>query len=277
MFGSLVLIFPTPHEGGSLVLRDKGQEWTFDSATATSSCENPCIGFATFYGDVEHEVTPVVSGYRVTVTYNLYFGRTSGVHAPHNPDSLKNAFENLLSIPSFLPEGGSIAFGLNREYSVDLNNHSNLDYLRDNFKGRDDALLKVCQSLSLTASLKIIIRDGTDTRPDGRPMLCDALPDIENVGDYSFVGHICDSGGLLLDDGGLYSDDDDDDDERPSIKVVWVTELTKKAGAMQGYIAYGNEASLQWAYSQVCLLIDVGPVGSRTSREKNTREKEISE
>jgi len=32
------------------------------------------ISYAAFYGDVEHEVTEVKSGYRLTLTYNLYFG-----------------------------------------------------------------------------------------------------------------------------------------------------------------------------------------------------------
>ena len=30
MFGSLVIVLPTPHEGGELVLRHKGKEHTFD-------------------------------------------------------------------------------------------------------------------------------------------------------------------------------------------------------------------------------------------------------
>ncbi|KAL1696784.1 hypothetical protein GGG16DRAFT_120995 [Schizophyllum commune] len=32
MFGSLVIVFPTPHEGGALVLREGAREWTFDYA-----------------------------------------------------------------------------------------------------------------------------------------------------------------------------------------------------------------------------------------------------
>ena len=34
MFGTLVIIFPTPHKGGALLLRHRGQEWTFDSGEA---------------------------------------------------------------------------------------------------------------------------------------------------------------------------------------------------------------------------------------------------
>lgn len=73
MFGSLVVVFPTRHEGGALHLRHKGEEWTFDSAALTSAQEDPSIAYIAFYSDVEHEVSVVNSGYRVTLTYNLYF------------------------------------------------------------------------------------------------------------------------------------------------------------------------------------------------------------
>ncbi|EEB96184.1 hypothetical protein MPER_04725, partial [Moniliophthora perniciosa FA553] len=54
MFGSLVLVFPTPHEGGNLILTEEGQQWTFEA-------------------DTMHEVQPVTSGARITLTYNPYF------------------------------------------------------------------------------------------------------------------------------------------------------------------------------------------------------------
>lgn len=72
MIGSLVLVFPTKHEGGSLILRDDGQEWTFDSAKAVNKHEGPCIGYVALYSDVEHEVALVTRKCRVTLTYNLY-------------------------------------------------------------------------------------------------------------------------------------------------------------------------------------------------------------
>jgi hypothetical protein len=37
MFGSLVIVFPTPHEGGALLLRHRGQEWIFDSDQALAA------------------------------------------------------------------------------------------------------------------------------------------------------------------------------------------------------------------------------------------------
>ncbi|KAI0291797.1 hypothetical protein B0F90DRAFT_1774587, partial [Multifurca ochricompacta] len=68
MFGSLVIVFPTAHEGGTLQLRHRGQEWTFDSASELSGLPTPSIGYIAFFSDVEHEVAPVISGHRVTLT-----------------------------------------------------------------------------------------------------------------------------------------------------------------------------------------------------------------
>jgi hypothetical protein len=64
MFGSLVIVFPTQHEGGSLKFRHGGREWTFDSAAMVKRQKDPTI--AAFYCDIEHEVTPVTSGHRIT-------------------------------------------------------------------------------------------------------------------------------------------------------------------------------------------------------------------
>jgi hypothetical protein len=73
MFGSLVIVFPTPHEGGALLLRHRGHEWTFNSSQALAAEDQPSIGYVAFFSDIEHEVAPVISGHRITLTYNLYF------------------------------------------------------------------------------------------------------------------------------------------------------------------------------------------------------------
>ena len=72
MLGSLVIIYPTPHEGGELVLRHKSHEWKFDANFLTASQSSPSLAYVAFYSDLEHDVLKVTSGRRVTVTYNLY-------------------------------------------------------------------------------------------------------------------------------------------------------------------------------------------------------------
>ncbi|KAF8464795.1 hypothetical protein DFH94DRAFT_640019, partial [Russula ochroleuca] len=61
MFGSLVIVFPTPHEGGALLLRHRGQEWIFDSGKELAAKDEPSIGYAAFFSDIEHEVAPVIT------------------------------------------------------------------------------------------------------------------------------------------------------------------------------------------------------------------------
>ncbi|PBK87689.1 hypothetical protein ARMGADRAFT_451542 [Armillaria gallica] len=126
MMGSLVIVFPTPHEGGSLVLRQDGQEWTFSAERmfAESTAEAPFIFYIVFYSDVEHEVLPVTSGVRVTLTYNLYLEEKpivpSLVSSAESPiiDHVKEALEGLLSASDFLPEGGMLGFGLRHQYPI---------------------------------------------------------------------------------------------------------------------------------------------------------------
>ncbi|KAH6975020.1 hypothetical protein BKA56DRAFT_524277 [Ilyonectria sp. MPI-CAGE-AT-0026] len=64
MFGSLVICFPSTHQGGEVSLKHNGQQKLFKSSEYTQS-------FASWYSDVHHEVLPVTSGYRWVVTYNL--------------------------------------------------------------------------------------------------------------------------------------------------------------------------------------------------------------
>ncbi|MGL9672095.1 hypothetical protein U9990_16025, partial [Lactiplantibacillus plantarum] len=55
MFGSLVIVFPTPHEGGALKLRAPGRkegetlEWTFDSSALLAKQDKPSIAYVAFF------------------------------------------------------------------------------------------------------------------------------------------------------------------------------------------------------------------------------------
>lgn len=65
MFGSLVVVFPTPHEGGALVLRsDNGerQEEILDFSAWLKETETPSVAYALFFGDITHEVYEVTRG-----------------------------------------------------------------------------------------------------------------------------------------------------------------------------------------------------------------------
>ncbi|MGH7091460.1 MAG: 2OG-Fe(II) oxygenase [Stellaceae bacterium] len=69
MFATLVVVLPSTHSGGELVVKHLGREAVLDPRP-----EEPSeIGFAAFYADCVHEVRPVTAGYRLTLVYNLRF------------------------------------------------------------------------------------------------------------------------------------------------------------------------------------------------------------
>ena len=154
MFGSLVVFFPTSYEGGVLVMRKNGEEWSFDAANALTDCESPHIAYVAVYSDVEHEVSMVTSGYCVTVTYNLYFDDGSPVmpsSLSRNAIALKNELEILLLDPAFLPNGGYLGFDLEHCYPVDASTSSyvNLRGIEERLKGPDAEIIRVAKELSL--------------------------------------------------------------------------------------------------------------------------------
>ncbi|TFK59796.1 hypothetical protein BDN72DRAFT_749639, partial [Pluteus cervinus] len=169
MFASLVVVFPAAHEGGKLLLRHDGEEWTFDAAEILSATTSPSAAFVAFYSDVEHEVTLVESGYRVTLTYNVYLGgkdtKASAkvipkVHSNRKPDTslLRTTIATLLQDPECLPRGGYFGFGLRFKYPTSgssiLGQYTYFDEILTQLKGSDNVIYQVCTSLSLKASLQ---------------------------------------------------------------------------------------------------------------------------
>jgi hypothetical protein len=67
MFGTLVVVLPSAHSGGELIIRHGTREVSVN----LSSPEVSDLTFAAFYADCEHEVKPIADGNRVCLTYNL--------------------------------------------------------------------------------------------------------------------------------------------------------------------------------------------------------------
>jgi hypothetical protein len=71
MVATLVVSLPSIHTGGELVVSHGGEACTYRHA------DRHAIGFTAFYADCVHEVRPVRSGRRVTLTFNLLVTRDS--------------------------------------------------------------------------------------------------------------------------------------------------------------------------------------------------------
>jgi 2OG-Fe(II) oxygenase superfamily len=114
---SLVVCLPSDHEGGALVLCHNGRSIEFDwSGRAPDR-----IQWAAFYSDCEREVTPLLSGHRITLTYNLYHHTTQPKPGHTLPlpvpsfllyQDLQAALEN----PGFMSRGGTLGFYCNHAY-----------------------------------------------------------------------------------------------------------------------------------------------------------------
>jgi hypothetical protein len=64
MVGTLVVSLPSAHTGGELIIDHAGE-------TRTYRASKEQLTLLAFYADCRHQVTPVRSGYRVTLTFNL--------------------------------------------------------------------------------------------------------------------------------------------------------------------------------------------------------------
>jgi hypothetical protein len=64
MIATLVVTLPSAHTGGELVVHHLGEATTYRGSKTR-------VSLVAFYADCRHEVRPVTSGHRITLTYNL--------------------------------------------------------------------------------------------------------------------------------------------------------------------------------------------------------------
>ena len=264
MFASLVIVFPTPHEGGSLVLRHKEQEWTFNP---TSSGKSE-IGYIAFYSDVEHEVLPVTSGYRVTLTYNLYFENHETESEVELTNSLtaskvldypfKAALQELLNDSSFLPEGGRLGFGLYHQYPYNTKRYTHLHNIIKFFKGSDATLYRVCKDLELKANPKVLYSEPWSKAQ----VLLDYFVRVDGEIQENIVDLLRDQhrGEVIRRDEG---DRDRENKDGDVPELVWATPKTRFNRLTEDYIAYGNEHEAAVLYGDICFIVEIGDYASR--------------
>ena len=73
MFATLVVCLPSKHEGGTLIVSHDGKTQRIDFGGEASRFQ---MQYAAFYADCQHEITPVTSGYRVCLVYNLAIAKS---------------------------------------------------------------------------------------------------------------------------------------------------------------------------------------------------------
>jgi len=100
MFATLIVVLPSEHEGGELVVAHQDRETILDLALRDLGRAR----WAAFYTDCRHELRPVRSGFRVALVYNLV--RRAG-RPPHAPDHRQevDAVAGALRAWGFEPDG----------------------------------------------------------------------------------------------------------------------------------------------------------------------------
>ena len=263
MFGSLVLVFPTPHDGGALLLRHRGHEWTFDPGKVLAAADQPSIGYVAFFSDIEHEVTPVVSGHRVTLTYNLYFeddgddsvNNTVSKHLTlPNKGTFHEAFTTLLENPEFLAEGGTLAFGLRHVYPIE----KDLNHVHKVLKGGDAVVYQSLQTLGFEPLLYLYYDHGNERAIIDKVVEFPVYQSEEDI-----VGIVYENGGFPVAMDNWEGLESDFWLGKPE-PLNWVTPLTEFNRKKDAFLYCGNEASLRWAYGDVCLVVRVGKAGERS-------------
>ena len=273
MFGSLVIIFPSPHDGGALLLRYRGQDWTFDfGKSLTAAQHQPSIGYVAFFSDTEHEVTPVTSGRRITLTYNLYFDDGGPVFPndavserpilPILPNQVRfrDAFAALLGNPEFLADGGTLAFGLRHVYPI----KNGLNHVYKILKGSDALVYQSVLALGYEPVLYVCY--------DKRGLMVDKMVNFKK-----WMKAFCSQPGPYIDEvvfmeGGILAHPEGtqfETDLFPEMGVregvEWVTPVTEfnrqSDAVTRGYA--GNEPAMEWAYGDVCLVVRIGEAGDR--------------
>lgn len=114
--------------------------------------------------DVEHEVAPVTSGHRVTLTYDLYAENddqqaSEFIPPLANERAFHDDFATLLDGQEFLAEGGTLAFGLANAYSV----KKNLNYVYGALKGGDAVAYRTLRGLGFEPVLRIYYHEWEST------------------------------------------------------------------------------------------------------------------
>ena len=211
-----------------------------------------------YFSDIEHEVAPVISGHRITYTYGLYFrdDRSSLFPAwqypipplPANHRAFREAFKALLENPEFMADGGTLAFGLRHSYPI----KDSLTHVGNVLKGSDAVVYQGATALKYTPEVYVYYQDqGRHTGAITQRF----FPKEQYQEDI--VSAVCGKGGFPVIRKDPVERDWDDTRFGTPEELEWVTPVT------EFNLDYGDAATSQWGYGNVCLVVRIGKAGER--------------
>lgn len=114
MIASLVMVLPSPHIGGALVVNHNTKTYTF----ATENLDAQNLQCLAFYADCPHEVKKVKQGYRVALTYNLVLEPSERETKEQANLPLEKALAEYFGLnKSSLPEPQEFVYFLDHSYT----------------------------------------------------------------------------------------------------------------------------------------------------------------
>jgi hypothetical protein len=249
----------------------------FDSGRELAAERQPSICYVAFFSDVEHEVAPVIAGHRVTLTYNLYFdnGKEPSSKDPvsehlslpraANENPFRETFQGLLENPEFLPQGGTLAFGLRHVYpiSIDPRKCRPLEHIYGTLKGSDAVVYQTARALGLQPVLYLFYKWTTPNDFPEAAVIDEAMAFQGSKYDevVDIIKNIRYRGGIVVCEEG-WKIDFEEGYENPE-KIEWVTPVTTFNRQTGSYVTYGNEPSVAVAYADLCLFVRIGKAGER--------------
>ena len=159
MVATLVVVLPSAHSGGELVIRHDQKEVVVDFS-AKSSFDTQ---FAAFFADCEHEVRPVTSGVRLALVYNLTLEKQAKpIKAPTIGEQIAQSAQVLGQWKqSLLADSASSAPADPLKLAVLLDHQYTqaglcLDILKGADRGRADTLFAAAKMAGCDASLALV-------------------------------------------------------------------------------------------------------------------------
>ena len=182
MVASLVVMLPSVHTGGELVVDDAGREQIYRGSRDD-------LVMVAFYADRRHEVRPVRSGYRVTLTFNLLLTRHGATSAAGPAAEASSYLTEHFTTRVVSPYGGRdlgeprrLAFLLDHEYTQ-------RGLAAGRFKGADAERVATLRAGAEKAACETVfalaeIKETWDAVPSGGSWHPDSYDDAEYDDEY---------------------------------------------------------------------------------------------
>ncbi len=152
MVATLVVVLPSAHEGGALIVSHDGHQHEITFSGAALGHE---LSYAAFYADCQHEVRPLESGYRLCLTYNVTLAKSrgrKGVTAP-SYEPVVDKISSLLVDWRNSPDTQKLAVPFDHRYTRD---GLSLDALKGVDRSQAEVLFEAAQRSDCVAHLALI-------------------------------------------------------------------------------------------------------------------------